>query len=173
VTENGSTNSPLKGETEGAISLKKNIDEDIKEALKSKDSLRLGVLRMLKSEIRYKEIDTRSELSDEEVISILSSSIKRRKDSIEQFERGGRDDLVSQEKAELEVILGYMPEQLTEEKLSGIISQAIKEVNASGPSDLGKVMKLIMPQVKGKADGKLVNQLVSSQLSAESKSDNH
>ena len=162
-----------KGETEGVISLKKKIDEDIKKALKSKDSLRLGVLRMLKSEIRYKEIDTRSELSDEEVISVLSSSIKRRKDSIEQFERGGRDDLVSQEKAELEVILGYMPEQLNEEKLSGIISQAIKEVNASGPSDLGKVMKLIMPQVKGKADGKLVNQLVSSQLSEVSKSDNH
>jgi len=162
-----------KGETEGVISLKKKIDEDIKKALKSKDSLRLGVLRMLKSEIRYKEIDTRSELSDDEVISVLSSSIKRRKDSIEQFERGGRDDLVSQEKAELEVILGYMPEQLTEEKLSGIISQAIKEVNASGPSDLGKVMKLIMPQVKGKADGKLVNQLVSSQLSEVSKSDNH
>jgi len=162
-----------KGETEGVISLKKKIDEDIKKALKSRDSLRLGVLRMLKSEIRYKEIDTRSELSDEEVISVLSSSIKRRKDSIEQFERGGRDDLVSQEKAELEVILGYMPEQLNEEKLSGIISQAIKEVNASGPSDLGKVMKLIMPQVKGKADGKLVNQLVSSQLSEVSKSDNH
>lgn len=173
MTENGSTSSPLKGESEGAISLRKKIEEDIKQALKSKDSLRLGVLRMLKSEIRYKEIDKHSELSDDEVILALSSSIKKRKDSIEQFERGGRDDLVAQEKAELEVILGYMPAQLTEEKLSEIISLAIKETNASGPAELGKVMKLIMPQVRGKADGKLINQLVSSQLSTGSKSDDH
>ena len=145
---------PEKGDAEGAISLKKKIDSDLKEALKSKDTLKLGVLRILKSEIRYKEIDKRSDLSNDEVISVLSSSIKRRKDSIEQFEKGGRGDLVSQEKAELEVIWGYMPEQLTEEKLSGIINLAIKEANATGPSDLGKVMKLIMPQVKGKADGK-------------------
>jgi len=164
VTENGSTSSPLKGEIEGDKSLKQRIDHDAKKALKSKEALRLSVLRMLKSEIRYKEIDKGSELSNDEVISVLSSSIKKRKDSIEQFEKGGRDDLVSKEKAELEVILGYMPEQLTEEKLSQIINQAIKEANATGPSDLGKVMKLIMPQVKGKADGKMVNQLVSSQL---------
>ena len=164
MTENGSTSSPLKGEIEGDKSLKQRIDHDAKKALKSKEALRLSVLRMLKSEIRYKEIDKGSELSNDEVISVLSSSIKKRKDSIEQFEKGGRDDLVSKEKAELEVILGYMPEQLTEEKLSQIINQAIKEANATGPSDLGKVMKLIMPQVKGKADGKMVNQLVSSQL---------
>lgn len=153
-----------KGESEEDKSLKQRIDHDAKGALKSKDVLRLGVLRMLKSEIKYKEIDKGSELSNDEVISVLSSSIKRRKDSIEQFGKGGRDDLVSKEKAELEVILGYMPEQLTEEKLSQIIHQAIKEANATGPSDLGKVMKLIMPQVKGKADGKMVNQLVSSHL---------
>jgi uncharacterized protein YqeY len=153
-----------KGESEEDKSLKQRIDHDAKEALKNKDSLRLGVLRMLKSEIRYKEIDKGSELSNDEVISVLSSSIKKRKDSIEQFGKGGRDDLVSQEKAELEVILGYMPEQLTEEKLSQIIHQAIEEANATGPSDLGKVMKLIMPQVKGKADGKVVNQMVSSHL---------
>jgi uncharacterized protein YqeY len=164
VTENGSTSSPLKGEIEAERSLKQKIDHDAKEALKNKDPLKLGVLRMLKSEIRYKEIDKDSELSNDEVISVLSSSIKRRKDSIVQFGKGGRDDLVSQEKAELEVISGYMPEQLTEEKLSQIIRQAIEEANATGPSDLGKVMKLIMPQVKGKADGKMVNQMVSSRL---------
>lgn len=153
-----------KGDAESDISLKQKIDKDLKQALKSKDSLRLGVLRMMKSEIRYKEIEKGSELSSDEMISVLSSSVKRRKDSIQQFEKGGREDLVSQEKAELEVILGYMPEQLTEEKLIEIISQAIKEVNATGPSDLGKVMKLVMTQVKGKADGKMVNQLVSSHL---------
>jgi uncharacterized protein YqeY len=149
-----------------ASRLKKRIDQDLKAALKNKDSVRLNVLRMMKSEIRYKEIDLGSELSDDEVILVLSSSIKKRKDSIQQFEKGGRDDLVSKERAELDVIHKYMPEQLTEEELSEIISQAIGEVNATGPSDLGKVMKQIMPNVRGKADGKKVNQLVSSRLDA-------
>jgi len=145
-------------------SLKQRIDQDTREALKKKDSLRLSVLRMLKSEIKYKEIEKGSELSDDEVISVLSSSVKRRKDSIQQFEKGERDDLVSREKAELELVLKYLPEQLTEEELSQIINQAIKELNASGPSDLGKVMRQIMPEVRGRADGKRVNQMVSSQL---------
>jgi len=145
-------------------SLKQRIDFDMKEALKGKESLRLGVLRMLKSEIRYKEIDQKAELSDDEVISVISSSVKKRRDSIQQFEKGGRDDLVAQEKAELEVIMRYLPEQLTEEKLSQLICQAIQDAHATGPSDLGKVMKLIQPQVKGKADGKVIHQLVASQL---------
>jgi len=135
-----------------ASSLKQRIDQDTREALKKKDSLRLSVLRMLKSEIKYKEIEKGSELSDDEVISVLSSSVKRRKDSIQQFEKGERDDLVSREKAELELVLKYLPEQLTEEELSQIINQAIKELNASGPSDLGKVMRQIMPEVRGRAD---------------------
>lgn len=151
---------------EGDSALKRRIDEDLKKALKSRDALRLSVLRMLKSEIRYKEIEKRSELSDDEVISVLSSSIKRHKDSIQQFEKAGREDLASKEKTELEVILNYMPEQLTEEELSHIVSEAIKEVNAAGPADLGKVMKQVMPEVRGKADGKKVNQLVASQLQA-------
>ncbi|NIM99264.1 MAG: GatB/YqeY domain-containing protein [candidate division Zixibacteria bacterium] len=152
--------------SDGASSLKQRIDHDSKEALKTKDSLRLNVLRMIKSEIRYKEIEKRSELSDDDVISVLSSSIKKRRDSIQQFEKGGRDDLASKEKMELEVILKYMPEQLTEEELNQIISQAIKDVDAAGPPDLGKVMKHIMPNVRGRADGKKVNLLVSSRLQA-------
>ena len=148
----------------GASALKQRIDQDTKEALKKKNNLRLNVLRMLKSEIGYKEIEKGSELSDDEVISVLCSSVKKRKDSIEQFEKGGREDLVAREKAELEEILKYLPKQLTEEELCRIISQAIKEVDATGPSDLGKVMKQVMPEVLGRADGKRVNQLVSSQL---------
>jgi uncharacterized protein YqeY len=149
-----------------ASRLKKRIDQDLKDALKNKDSVKLNVLRMLKSEIRYKEIDLGSELSDDEVILVLSSSIKKRKDSIQQFEKGGRDDLVSKERAELDIIQKYMPEQLSKEDLFQIITQAIEEVNATGPSDLGKVMKQIMPNIRGKADGKIVNQLVSSRLDA-------
>jgi uncharacterized protein YqeY len=97
-------------EAEEQRSLKSEIDQDIKEALKARNNLKLGVLRMLKSEIKYKEIDKGSELSEDEVISVLSSSVKKRKESIEQFEKGGREDLVSREKAEMEVVMGYMPE---------------------------------------------------------------
>ncbi len=159
-----------KPEAEEQRSIKSKIDQDIKEALKAGNNLKLAVLRMLKSEIKYKEIDKGSELSDDEVISVLSSSVKKRKESIEQFGKGGRDDLVSREKTELEVVMGYMPEQLTEDKLSRIIQLAIQETNATGSSDVGKVMKSIMPQVKGKADGKLINQLVTSQLQSLSNS---
>ena len=149
---------------EGESSLKRRINQDAKEALKSKDTLTLSVLRMLKSEIRYKEIERGSELSDDDVISVLSTAIKKRKDSIQQFEKGGRDDLASKEKEELAVVIKYMPEQVSEEELSQIISQAISEEGATGASDLGKVMKLVMPKVRGRADGKKVNQMVSSQL---------
>lgn len=145
-------------------SLKKRIDEDLKEALKKRDKVKLDVLRMLKSEIRYKEIDNKSELSDDEVISVLSTSIKKRRDSIEQFEKGGREDLVSREKAELEVVSGYMPQQLSEEELLGLIKQVIEAVGATGPSNLGTVMKEVMPRVRGRADGKKINQMVSFQL---------
>ena len=144
--------------------LKKRSDQDIKDALKRKDAVTLSVLRMAKSEIRYKEIDKGSGLSDDEVVAVLSSSMKKRKDSIEQFEKGGREDLVSREKTELEVLNKYLPEQLTEDKLAEIVQQAIAELEATGPSNLGIVMKQVMLKVRGKADGKMVNQLVSSQL---------
>ena len=144
--------------------LKKRIDDDLKETLKNKDSVALGVLRMLKSEIRYKEIEKGSDLSDDDVISVLSTTIKKRKDSIQQFEKGGREDLASKEQGELAVVTKYMPEQLGDDELSQIISQAISEEEASGPSDLGKVMRLVMPKVRGRADGKKVNQMVASQL---------
>ena len=143
--------------------IKERITEDMKRALATKDKVRLRVTRLLKSEIRYKEIEKGSELTDEDVISVLSSSIKKHKDSIEQFEKGGREDLVAGEKAELEVIWEYMPKQL-EEEFFQIVDEAIREVNASAPSDLGKVMKTVMPKVKGRADGKKVNELVSSKL---------
>jgi uncharacterized protein YqeY len=145
-------------------SLKKRIDQDIKDALKGKDAVTLSVLRMTKSEIRYKEIEKGSKLSDDETLAVLSSSMKKRKDSIEQFEKGGREDLASRERTELEVLTRYLPEQLTQEKLSEIVQLTIAELNATGPSNLGTVMKQVMLKVRGKADGKIVNQLVSSQL---------
>jgi uncharacterized protein YqeY len=156
-------------------SIKEKITQDMKKALIAKDKVRLNVMRLLKSEIRYKEIEKGSELSEDEVISVLSSSIKRHKDSIEQFEKGKREDLAAQERAELEIIWEYMPKQLGEEELSQIVDFAIKEARIPcqetgilSPSDLGKVMKIVMPKVKGRADGKRVSELVSSKLQSRS-----
>jgi uncharacterized protein YqeY len=145
-------------------SIKDKITQDMKKALAAKDKVKLSVIRLLKSEIRYKEIEKGSELSDDEIISVLSSSVKRHKDSIEQFEKGGREDLVAQEKEELEIIWEYMPKQLEEDELSQIVDEAIKETDVSGPSGLGKVMKIVMSKVKGRADGKSVNELALSKL---------
>ncbi|KPK75568.1 MAG: hypothetical protein AMJ89_04255 [candidate division Zixibacteria bacterium SM23_73] len=144
--------------------IKDRITQDMKKALAAKDKVKLSVTRLLKSEIRYKEIEKGSELSDDEIISVLSSSVKRHKDSIEQFEKGGREDLAAQEISELEIIWEYMPKQLEEDELSQIVDETIKETEVSGPSGLGKVMKMVMPKVKERADGKRVNELALSKL---------
>ncbi len=133
-------------------------------AQKAGDKLKTGVLRILKSEIRYKEIDLRHLLTDEETILVLSSSVKKRKESIEEFKKGKRPDLVSKEETELAIVNSYLPAELTEAELSDIIKSTIAEVGAATNSDLGKVMKSLMPKVRGRADGKKVNALVTSYL---------
>jgi uncharacterized protein YqeY len=146
------------------MSLKERIDQDMRMAQKSGEKLKLSLTRLLKSDIRYKEIDKGKELSDEEVLEVLTSSAKKHRDSIEQFRKGGREDLVKQEEDELKLILGYMPEQLSTEELGKLVEEAITEVGAEGEKDMGKVMKVLMPKLKGKADGKAVSLLVSSRL---------
>ncbi|MCJ7459132.1 MAG: GatB/YqeY domain-containing protein [candidate division Zixibacteria bacterium] len=146
------------------MSLKERIDQDMRMAQKSGEKLKLSLTRLLKSDIRYKEIDKGKELSDEEVLEVLTSAAKKHRDSIEQFRKGGREDLVKQEEDELKLILGYMPEQLNAEELGKLVEEAITEVGAEGEKDMGKVMKVLMPKVKGKADGKAVSLLVSSRL---------
>lgn len=140
------------------------IAEDLKQAQKQNDKIKLSTLRMLKSELRYKEIEKRGPLTEEEEIGVLSSSVKKRQDSITQFKTGNRSDLVAQEESELRVVQSYMPEQLSEPELNLLIVQAISETAAQGKSDVGKVMKSLMPKVRGRADGKVVNQIVSSKL---------
>jgi len=147
------------------MSLLKRIDEDIIKALKAGDKDRLTALRGLKSDIKYRQIEKREELTDDDVIGVLNSARKKRRDSIEQFEKGGRDDLVQKEKLGLSIIEEYLPEQLSEDKLIQIIKKAIEDTGADSPSKMGLVMKAVMPQVKGQADGKLINQLVSRLLS--------
>lgn len=140
------------------------LDEDLKTAMKSRDDLRVQVLRMLKSDLRYKKIELARELTDEDAIAVLSSSVKKRRDSIEEFRRGGREDLATAEAAEITIIQGYLPEQLSEEEVYALVDKAIAQTGARAIKDLGAVMKILMPDVRGRADGKIVNTAVRARL---------
>jgi hypothetical protein len=142
----------------------KKIESEMVQAAKNRDKERLAALRLIKSALHNKKIDLGKELSDQDFLQVLSSMVKQRKDSIEQFGKGGRQDLVEKETKELEIIQSYMPQQLSEEELDELISQAIKEVGATSPRDMGKVMKALMGKVTGKADGKVVSERVKTIL---------
>jgi len=143
---------------------KDELQADLKESMKSRDKLRISTLRMLLSEVHNAEIAKQGELDEAELLAVVSREAKRRKESIDEFERGGRNDLVEKESAELEVLMAYLPEQLGEEEIARVVDEIIAEVGATSPSDLGKVMGALMPKVKGKADGKMVNRMVRSKL---------
>ncbi len=147
------------------MSLLKRIDEDLIKALKNHESNKATLFRGLKSDIKYKQIEKKEELTEEEIVAVLQSAAKRRRDSIEQFKAGNRQDLVDKETFELTIITGYLPEQLSEAKLRELIGEAIKKTGADSPSKMGLVMKEVMPATKGKADGKLINRLVAEMLS--------
>lgn len=140
------------------------IDSHIIEALKAGQKDKLTVLRGLKSDLKYAQIDKGKELTEEEVIGVLASAAKKRRDSIEQFQAGGRQDLVDSETFGLHIIEEYLPKQLTEDEVRDIVKAAIEETGADSPQQIGLVMKVVMPRVKGKADGKLINRLVSEFL---------
>jgi uncharacterized protein YqeY len=152
------------------MSIAQRIAEDVKTAMKARATDRLGTLRMIKSKLQMAEVDLRAkkgrdyQLEDEQALQALSSYAKQRRDSIESFEKAGRPDLAAKERTELEVVQEYLPAQLGEDDVREIVKQAIAEVNASSPDDMGAVMKVVMPKVKGVADGKLVNQLVRTLL---------
>ena len=146
------------------MSIPDRIDQDIIEALKGGKKDLLTVLRGLKSDLKYKQISTKKAITDELALEVLASAAKKRRESIEQFHKGGRDDLVKKEEFELGVITGYLPEKLTEEKLRELAQAAIDEVGAESPRQIGQVMKVLVPKVKGRADGKLVNKLITELL---------
>jgi uncharacterized protein len=147
------------------MDLKEKLTEDSKAALKSGDKLRLSTIRMLLSEIKNAEIAKREDLTDEELMSIARREARKRREAIEEFGKGGRQDLVDKETYELGVLEEYLPSQMSDEEVSRIVEETIAEVGATSPADLGKVMGALMPKVKGKADGKKVNQLVRDMLS--------
>lgn len=148
------------------MSISERLTEDLKKALKTGQKDALSVIRLIKSAVKNKEIEKGGVLNDEEIYGVLMSLVRQWKDSIEQFSMGGRQDLVEKEKIELSIIQSYLPQQLTEGELEEVIKDAIKEVSASSLGDMGKIMKSVMAKVKGKADGRLVSELVKKALVA-------
>lgn len=146
------------------MSLFERIDKDIIVALKAGEKDRLTLLRGLKSDLKYAKLDKGDDLTDSEAIDVLAYQAKKRRDSIEQFEKGGREDLVAKERAELEIITTYLPKQMSEDELREIIAAAIAEAGVDSPAQIGAVMKIVMPKVKGVADGKLVSKLATEIL---------
>jgi hypothetical protein len=133
--------------------------------MKNKEKDKLSVIRMIKSSIQNEAIKTGNELSEDEELTVLSREVKQRKDSLHEFDKAGRQDLVEKIRTELQYVELYMPKQLSEEEVSEIVKQAISETGASSKAEMGKVMSVIMPKVKGKAEGSLVNKLVQQHLS--------
>lgn len=144
--------------------IKEQLSELMKSSMKSGDKETLGFVRNLHAAVRKKEIDDKVDLDDAGVQKIIGSAMKQRQDSIEQYKAGNREDLVAKEEAELTFLKKYMPAQMGEDEIRKMVDWAVTESKAQGPKEMGKVMALLMPKVQGKADGKLVNQIVKERL---------
>jgi hypothetical protein len=146
------------------MSLKQKLQEDLKSSMKNKDTVRKSVVTLIRASIKQSEVDNRVELEDEDIINIISKQLKQRKDVLVQFKNAKREDLVSEAEAEIEVLKEYLPQQLSEEELNEIVKSTISELGATSMKDMGKIMSAIKPKVKGRADGKLINELVKNNL---------
>ncbi len=146
------------------MSLKDKLTEDLKQAMRQGDELGRSTLRLVMAAIKNAEIEKRRELEEGELLAIIAKEAKQRHESIDQFERGGRQDLVDREEAELQILLAYLPEQLSREEIEAQARQIIEEVGATSPAQMGQVMRQLMPLMQGKADGKLVSQVVKELL---------
>jgi uncharacterized protein YqeY len=147
------------------VDLRTRLGEDFKQSLRSGDKLRLSVIRLLTALIKNREVEKRGPLTEAEVLQAVVASCKQRQEAVEQFRRGGRQDLADKESAELEILQSYLPKPLTSEELQTMVLEAIREVQATSPKEMGKVMGVLMPRVTGRADGKMVNTLVREALS--------
>lgn len=146
------------------MNLQKQINQDFISAMKNKETQKVSVLRMLKSALKNKEIELKKSLTDQEAGEIVVKEVKQRKDSIEEFTRGDRPELAQKEKSEITVLEKYMPKQLSEAEIGKIVDEAISKISACTPSDMGKVMAVIMPKLKEKVDGSLVSKMVKEKL---------
>jgi len=147
------------------VAVKEQLDVELKQAMRDKDTLKLSVVRMLKSAIKYREIELMKPLDEAGVLAVVSSEIKRRRDSVEQYKAGNRMDLADKEDAEIKILQAWLPAQLGVEEIQKLVEAAVQKANAQGPKDMGAVMKLLMPETQGKADGKVVSELVKARLS--------
>jgi len=146
------------------MSLKEQLEADLKSAMKDRDQLKLSVVRMLKSAVKYREIELMKSLDDEGIQAVVGSELKRHRDSVEQFRQGGREDLASKEEAEIALLQRYQPVQLSSEELAALVDGVIARVGARGPKDMGRVMKELLSEVQGRAEGKAVSDLVKQRL---------
>ena len=140
------------------------LKQDMIEAMKAKDKDRLTTIRMIKGDLDKEHIDKKREINDDLLIEVVNRGIKQRKDSIAEFEKGGREDLIEKTQAEIDILKSYLPEQLSEEEVLSIIDEAFQLVNPEGPRDMGKIMKEVQPKLKGRADMKHVSELIKSKL---------
>ncbi len=146
------------------MGLKEQLENDLKQAIRSKDELRKTTLRLLLAAIKNAEIAKLGELDEKELTAVISQQVKQRRESIAQFAKGGREDLVAQEEGELKILLGYLPPQLSEEEIRARARGVIEQVEATGLSQMGEVMRVLMPQLKGTADGQVVSRIVKEIL---------
>lgn len=148
------------------MSLAERLNDDMKQAMRDKDKVRLSVLRMVRSAVKNREIDLGigATLSEEEVLGVVQKELKQRRDSLQAFESAGRTDLIDEVQAEISVLTGYLPEQMSPDALRALVESIIAEVNASSKADTGKVMGRLMPAIRGRADGKLAQQVVQELL---------
>jgi Uncharacterized conserved protein len=146
------------------MSLKNRLLEDMKTAMKEKDTIRKNAVQMVRSAVLQVEKDNHVTLDDDGIIEVVAKEVKKRKDSLVAYEQSGRQDLIDDLNSEINVLLAYLPTQLTEAEVEQIVSKAITEVNATSAKDMGKIMQIVMPQIKGRSDGKVVNQIVKKLL---------
>ena len=146
------------------MTLKETLSEDMKAAMRAKDSEKLATIRLINAAIKQREVDERIELGDGQVLAVIEKMIKQRKDSITQFEAGGRQDLADKEKSEITVLAAYMPAQMSEAEVQAEVAAAVSQAGASGPQDMGKVMAVLKPKLAGRADMTAVSALVKAAL---------
>lgn len=148
------------------MGLRERLDADLKAAMKVKDELTLSVVRMLKSAVRYREVEGEKAVTLDEagILQVVATEIKRRRDSVEQYRAGGREDLARKEEAEIAILQGYLPAQLSEAELRAKVDEVVARLGAKGPRDMGAVMKALLPEVQGRAEGKAVSDLVKQRL---------
>lgn len=145
-------------------SLKERIQADVKDAMRARDRDRLAAIRLITAAIKQREVDERIELDDAQVTAVLDKMVRQRRESITQFAKAGRDDLIARETAELDIILGYLPEQLTEDELQSLIDETLEQTGASTIRDMGKVMGLLKPRLQGRADMAAVSAMIKARL---------